>query len=137
MLHSKINLPLKWFLGTYPVFLDLVHEAMRADTPEPAAVTEKRAGAAASESVDLTVLNAAERAISRVFNYDSQAIVEAFYYDTFSSMGVNLRTWARPVPAATSPTCSATVRNTMHETLQTFGASTFDVQEMCAAMNVR
>ena len=29
--------------------------------------------------------------MSRIFNYDSQAIVEAFYYDTFASMGVNLR----------------------------------------------
>jgi hypothetical protein len=32
-LHSRINLPLKWFLGTYPVFLDLVHEAMLRDRP--------------------------------------------------------------------------------------------------------
>src|SRR5262249_20248764 len=38
VLHSKINLPLKWFLGTYPVFIDLVAEAMAADVPEPARV---------------------------------------------------------------------------------------------------
>ena len=123
VLHSKINLPLKWFLGTYPVFLDLVHDAMVADTPEPAKVT-KRSFGRSSESVDLTVINAAQRAINRVFTYDSQAIVEAFYYDTFSSMGVNLRRWARPARAATSPTCSPTVRNVMHETLTSFGAST-------------
>jgi methyl-accepting chemotaxis protein len=30
-----------------------------------------------------------------------------------------------------------TVRTTMHETLQTFGASTFEVQDMCSTMNVR
>ena len=30
-----------------------------------------------------------------------------------------------------------TVRNTMHDTLQTFGASTFEVQDMCSTMNVR
>ncbi len=40
-LHSKINLPLKWFLGTYPVFIDLVHEAMLADVPEPARVGQE------------------------------------------------------------------------------------------------
>src|SRR3954452_1159057 len=82
-LHSRINLPLKWFLGTYPVFLDLVHNAMVADTPEPARVS-KRSFGRRSESVDLTVVSAAERAINRVFNYDSQAIVEAFYYHTFT-----------------------------------------------------
>ena len=40
-LHSKINLPLKWFLGTYPVLLDIVHDAMRADVPEPARVAKR------------------------------------------------------------------------------------------------
>ena len=48
-LHSKINLPLKWFLGTYPVFLDLVHEAMRADAPEPARIDKKRFGRSVRE----------------------------------------------------------------------------------------
>src|ERR1700712_1854402 len=85
VLHSKINLPLKWFLGTYPVFLDIVHNAMLADPPEPARVTKRSLGRK-SESVDLAVIGAAERAINRVFSYDSQAIVEAFYYDTFASM---------------------------------------------------
>ena len=48
---AKINLPLKWFLGTYPVFIDLVHEAMLADVPEPARVEKKRFGRSA-ESID-------------------------------------------------------------------------------------
>ena len=53
-LHSKINLPLKWFLGTYPVFLDLVHDAMRRRRRRsPRAVDQAAASAAASESVDL------------------------------------------------------------------------------------
>ena len=70
---------------------------MLADTPEPARVAKRSFGRKA-ESVDLTVLAAAERAISRIFNYDSQAIVEAFYYDTFSSMGVNLKTMGEAGP---------------------------------------
>src|SRR3954447_7420489 len=74
VLHSKINLPLKWFLGTYPVFLDIVHAAMLADTPEPAKVA-KRSFGRSSESVDHTVISAAQRALNRVFAYDSQAIV--------------------------------------------------------------
>ena len=83
------------------------------------------------------MLHAAERALSRIFNYDSQAIVEAFYYDTFASMGVNLRTIGEAGPGRDISDLFGTVRNTMHETLQTFGASTFEVQDMCSSMNVR
>jgi methyl-accepting chemotaxis protein len=135
-LHSKINLPLKWFLGTYPVFLDLINEAMQADPPEPARIAKKSWGRGA-ESVDHAVLYAAERALGRIFNYDSQAIVEAFYYDTFASMGVNLRTVGEAGPGRDISDLFGTVRNTMHETLQTFGASTYEVQDMCSSMNVR
>src|SRR3954471_971542 len=134
VLHSKINLPLKWFLGTYPVFLDIVHAALIADPPEPARVT-KRSFGRKSETVDLAVIGAAERAINRVFGFDSQAIVEAFYYDTFSSMGVNLKVMGEAGPGRDISDLFADVRNIMHETLTSFGASTSDVQEMCAAMN--
>ena len=109
---------------------------MRADVPEPAR-TSKKAWGRTSESVDVEVLHAAERALSRVFNYDSQAIVEAFYYDTFASMGVNLRTVGTAGAGRDISDLFGTVRNTMHETLQTFGASTFEVQDMCSSMNIR
>src|SRR3954470_15129956 len=135
-LHSRINLPLKWFLGTYPVFVDLVHEAMVADTPEPARKRTRKLGRF-SESVDLAVLADAERAISRVFNYDSQAIVEAFYYDTFSSMGVNLKVMGEAGPGRDISDLFAKARNVMHQTLTSFGASTVEVQDMCEGMNVR
>jgi methyl-accepting chemotaxis protein len=75
------------------------------------------------------------RAINRVFSYDSQAIVEAFYYDTFSSMGVNLRAMGEAGPGRDISDMFSVVRNVMHETLMSFGASTTDVQEMCAQMN--
>ena len=90
VLHSKINLPLKWFLGTYLVLLDIVHDALRADVPEPARVA-KRSWKGTAETADVEILHAAERALSRIFNYDSQAIVEAFYFDTFASIGGDLR----------------------------------------------
>src|SRR4051794_5584477 len=134
VLHSKINLPLKWFLGTYPVFLDIVHDAMAADTPEPARTTTRSFGRR-SVSVDHTVINAAQRALNRVFSYDSQAIVEAFYYDTFSSMGVNLKVMGEAGPGRDISDLFATVRNVMHETLTSFGSSTTEVQDMCAQMN--
>src|SRR3954469_13056879 len=136
VLHSKINLPLKWFPGTYPVFIDLVAEAMAEDVPEPARVKTRKFGRTV-ESVDEKVLAAAQRAINRVFSYDSQAIVEAFYYDTFSSMGVNLKVMGEAGPGRDISRLFADLRNVMHETLSSFGASTIEVQEMCEGMNVR
>ena len=136
-LHSKINLPLKWFLGTYPVFLDLVHDALRATPPAIAAKPGSKLPWGAKGGVDAEVLHAAERAISRIFNYDSQAIVEAFYYDTFACMGVNLSTVGEAGPGRDISDLFAEVRNVVHETLQTFGASTYEVQDMCSAMNER
>src|SRR3954447_14047609 len=134
VLHSKINLPLKWFIGTYPAFLDIVVEAMANDVPEPARVSTRSFGRS-RQSVDLNVLASAQRAINRVFNYDSQAIVEAFYYDTFSSMGVNLKSMGQAGPGRDISDMFAIVRNVMHETLKGFGASTVDVQQMCENMN--
>jgi methyl-accepting chemotaxis protein len=136
VLHSKINLPLKWFLGTYPVFLDLIAEAMVEDVPEPARVKTRKLGRTV-ETVDFAVIAAAQRAINRVFAYDSQAIVEAFYYDTFSSMGVNLKVMGEAGPGRDISDLFSKVRNVMHETLSSFGASTVEVQEMCEGMNVR
>jgi methyl-accepting chemotaxis protein len=133
-LHSKINLPLKWFLGTYPVFLDLIQDTFGVDVPEPARIV-RRTLVRSSEGADQAVINDLLRAIGRVFAYDSQAIVEAFYYDTFSSMGVNLKTMGEAGPGRDISDMFAVVRNVMHDTLKSFGSSTVDVQEMCSAMN--
>jgi methyl-accepting chemotaxis protein len=136
-LHSKINLPLKWFLGTYPVFVDLVHEALLATPPAAALKPASKLPWAKGGEVDHAVIGRIERAISRIFNYDQQAIVEAFYYDTFACMGVNLSIVGEAGPGRDISDLFATVRNGVHQTLQTFGASTFEVQDMCAAMNER
>jgi methyl-accepting chemotaxis protein len=136
-LHSKINLPLKWFLGTYPVYLDLVHEALRSTPPAIAVKPASKLPWGSKGGLDLEVLHAAERAVSRIFNYDSQAIVEAFYYDTFACMGVNLAVMGEAGPGRDISDLFSEVRNTVHQTLQTFGASSFEVQDMCSAMNDR
>jgi methyl-accepting chemotaxis protein len=135
-LHSKINLPLKWFMGTYPIFQDLVAKTLREDPPAIAVTTVKRPWGK-SQRVDEAILVAAERAIARVFNFDMQAIVEAFYYDTFAAMGVNLSAMGDAGPGRDISDLFGAVRDTMQETLQTFGASTFEVQDMCAGMNER
>ena len=47
-------------------------------------------------------------------------------------MGVNLQTMGEAGPGRDISDLFGAVRNTMHETLQTFGASTFEVQDMCS-----
>jgi methyl-accepting chemotaxis protein len=72
-LHNKIDLPLKWYLGSYPTYFDLVRKNLQQAFPE---------------QPDFCA--AAERAILVVMSADTQAIVDAFYFDTFESMGVDL-----------------------------------------------
>jgi methyl-accepting chemotaxis protein len=72
-LHNVIDLPLKWFVGTYPVFFEIVRKSLRKRYPHRPGLRRR-----------------AERAILAVFNYDVQAIGDAFYNDAFASMGVDL-----------------------------------------------
>ena len=72
-LHNHINLPLKWYMGSYALLIDLVRDELRRGywwNPR------RRARG--------------ERAIQLAFNYDMQAIVDAFYFDTFAGVGVRL-----------------------------------------------
>jgi len=80
-LHNQIDLPLKWYLGSYPTLMEAVRHRLREQPPR---------------DVDPHAL---ERALSLVFNYDMQAITDAFYFDTFATMGLDLEAIA-PGPAA-------------------------------------
>ena len=71
-LHDKINLPFKWYIGSYTEFQRLVSIHLREIFKDP------------KEAL------AAEQAISKVFNYDMQAISDAFLMNTFESMGLSL-----------------------------------------------
>ncbi len=73
-LHNEINLPVKWYLGSYPIYFDLVREHLKRAFPERDELREE-----------------GERAILLVMSADMQAIVDAFYFDTFQSMGVDLK----------------------------------------------
>ena len=72
-LHNTIDLPFKWYLGSYPMYFDLVRKHLKRRYPHRPRFRAK-----------------AERAILVVMNEDMQAIVEAFYFDTFQAMGVDL-----------------------------------------------
>lgn len=72
-LHNTIDLPFKWYIGSYPMYFDLARKHLKRRYPHRPRFRAR-----------------AERAILVVMNADMQAIVEAFYFDTFQAMGVDL-----------------------------------------------
>jgi methyl-accepting chemotaxis protein len=70
--HDKINLPFKWYIGSYVEFQRLTSMHLRETFQ------------------DAQQIAAAEQAIFKVFNYDMQAIGEAFLMTTFETMGLSL-----------------------------------------------
>lgn len=71
--HNRINLPLKWYLGSYALYFDLVRDELRrAFRFRPRLRAQ------------------AERALFVVFNYDMQAVAEAFFLDYLHSIGLDL-----------------------------------------------
>ncbi len=71
-IHDKINLPFKWYIGSYAEFQRLTSLYLRKAFKDPKKIA------------------AAEQAINKVFNYDIQAISDAFLMNTFESMGLSL-----------------------------------------------
>ncbi|HEX3688693.1 MAG TPA: globin-coupled sensor protein [Solirubrobacteraceae bacterium] len=117
-LHNQIDLPLKWFLGTYPTYLDSVRRALQQTPPHIAEVKASGWRRRREVSVDAGVLADAERAIRIVFNFDQQAITDAFYFDTFATLGVNLSEIQARTPkhdlSDRGPELKATVNESLH-----------------------
>jgi methyl-accepting chemotaxis protein len=99
-LHNKIDLPLKWYLGSYPTFSQIVHRKI-AET-----LKDGRQEAA--------------WAIDKVFNFDLQAIVDAFYYDTFVVMGVDINRFRHKGPGKDLSDSIDEVKGTVADTLSVF-----------------
>ncbi|MGH2873489.1 MAG: protoglobin domain-containing protein, partial [Solirubrobacteraceae bacterium] len=91
-LHNKIDVPLKWYLGSYPAYMDAVRRALREHPP----VLESELGARRpprhrrDQTPDHELAADVERALAIVFNYDVQGITASFYFDTFANLGVDL-----------------------------------------------
>ena len=119
-LYNQIDLPLKWFLGTYAKYMDAVSHALHETPPQIGAAEPKASGWRRHREpvVDPNLLADAERAIRIVFNYDQQAITDAFYFDTFATLGVNLgeiQSTARKHDLSDrGPELKATVNESLH-----------------------
>jgi methyl-accepting chemotaxis protein len=72
-MHNVINLPLKWYVGSYPLYQDLVRKFLRRTLWYRPWVHGR-----------------AERAILTIFNFDLQAVSDAFFYDYLQSIGLDL-----------------------------------------------
>lgn len=68
-IHNRINLPLKWYVGSYARFMMLTKKYL----PESQLSVDEQ--------------NQAEICINKIFLYDIQAIVESFFAGTLESVG--------------------------------------------------
>jgi len=70
--HDRIDLPFKWYIGSYPEFQRLASVYLRRHLKEGAKALK------------------AERAVAKVFNFDIQAVADAFLFSTFESLGLDV-----------------------------------------------
>ena len=89
--HDRIDLPLKWYLGSYAELERLIALALRSELKKP----EPR--------------ERALEAIRRVMNLDMQAVVDAYLLSLFRSIGLDAR--LEVPPGADRSECMAAVKS--------------------------
>jgi methyl-accepting chemotaxis protein len=131
-LHNTINLPLKWFLGAYAVYLDAVRHALRATPPQLAGAEAQASGWRRRRAPSASPLVAAdaERAIGIVFNYDQQAVIDSFYFATFTSLGIDLGEIPTQAIEHDLSDHGAELKSTVHESLQVFVESSQNMHQV-------
>jgi methyl-accepting chemotaxis protein len=131
-LHNRISLPLKWYLGSYPTYLDAVRRQLREHPPELGGEQPRRSGWLRRREpvADPSLAIAAERAIGIVFNYDIQAITDAFYFDTFAALGLDLSAMRSRSARHDLSDRGAELKSTVQESLRLFIDSSRSVHEV-------
>jgi len=71
-IHDVIDLPQKWYLGSYALYMDLVYDYLTRAYPENAEFVQK-----------------AFRAICTVFNYDTQSVCDSYLLSVWQSIGLD------------------------------------------------
>jgi methyl-accepting chemotaxis protein len=77
-IHNLIDLPPKWYIGSYTIYLDLFRKHLYRRFFYAPRMCAK-----------------VERALNTVFNYDMQAIIDSFILDMMESAGFNLHVVGR------------------------------------------
>ncbi len=90
--HDKIDLPLKWYVGSYCEFRRLLTAGLRThfagQAPDPGSEKAKTSDAAPAAVLEQVVEVMA--AVEKVFNLDLQAIADAFLVGTLESLGMDV-----------------------------------------------
>jgi len=90
--HDRIDLPLKWYIGSYCQWRRLLSHALvehytgEGSGPARSKVTSPRLGSAAALNKVMEVMESVEK----VFNLDLQAIADAFLMSTLESLGLSV-----------------------------------------------
>ena len=132
--YNRMNLPMKWYLGRYPAYLDAVRRQLRENPPRAAGTEGRRRGLLrrGGDGVGPAVLAEVERAIGIVFNYDLQAITDAFYFDTFATMGVDLAAVRERGVVTDLSDRTSELKSTVHESLRLFIDSSQSMHDVFA-----
>jgi hypothetical protein len=105
-LHNVINLPLKWYLGSYPLYQRQFSRRLRRHYLLRPGLCRK-----------------VEAALGAVVNLDQQAIVDSFFYDYLQSIGLDLASVTATGPdedlSERYAELKSTVRATLDETART------------------
>ncbi len=72
-LHNMIDLPMKWYVGSYALYMDLTRKYLQKSFP-----------------FNPWLRADAEQAIFKIMNYDMQAVCDAFFFDYLKSIGLDL-----------------------------------------------
>ncbi len=72
VIHDQINLPQKWYLGSYAEYQRLASQHLRDHLEDP------------------EQFRRAEEALNKVFNFDMQAVCDAFLFNSIESMGLSM-----------------------------------------------
>lgn len=96
--HNVIDLPMKWYIGSYGRYLDLVHTELRRSFPlQPWRWWR------------------VERALAKVFNLDQQAVVDAFFFEFLDAVGFDLDSVVPDRPEDDLSDCYRELKATVQE----------------------
>ena len=112
IVHDQINLPFKWYLGSYSLWRRLMLEGLRELFENDKEGSEKI----------IRVMGAVEK----IFNLDIQAIGDAFLMSTFSSMGLDI-TDITPAPGRDRTEHVEQIKRSLHDLASSVATSVAEV----------
>ena len=72
-IHNNLNLPMKWYIGSYSIYVNLIIKYLRNAFKFKPGFREK-----------------ALASITKVFMYDMQSVFDAFFFDFLRDVGINV-----------------------------------------------